>query len=255
MPSAASSSSSQSPVWRFQSSVREALVTSVAWSRAPPVSFQSSQESTVPKASRPASAAARAPGSVVEDPGELGAGEVGVEHEARALAEEGLEPGALQPRRRRRPCGGPARRWRCRAARPVRAVPDHRGLPLVGDAEGGHVAGGEPGPAPGPPGPTASCDSQISSRVVLHPARTGKDLPEFALGHGRRPSRSRRRRWRASWWSPGRGRGRRACGATSGRELYSPRPGVGCGVSGQGTTLRRPQRPPSRPMPVWSRNR
>ena len=42
------------------SSVREAFVTSVTCTR-PPVSFQSSQESTVPQASSPASARARAP--------------------------------------------------------------------------------------------------------------------------------------------------------------------------------------------------
>jgi len=41
---------------RSSSSVREALVASVAWIR-PPVSFQSSQLSGVPKATRPARAA------------------------------------------------------------------------------------------------------------------------------------------------------------------------------------------------------
>jgi hypothetical protein len=42
--------------------VREALLASVAWTR-PPVSFQTSQLSTVPKASSPRSARARAPGT------------------------------------------------------------------------------------------------------------------------------------------------------------------------------------------------
>ena len=58
-----SNSWSHSPVWIFNNSVREALVTSVICCF-PWVSFQTSQVSTVPKASRPASALARAPGSV-----------------------------------------------------------------------------------------------------------------------------------------------------------------------------------------------
>ena len=46
----------------LKSIVREALVTSVAWTL-PPVRFQISQESTVPKRSRPAWALRRAPGT------------------------------------------------------------------------------------------------------------------------------------------------------------------------------------------------
>ncbi len=42
--------------------VREALLTSVTWRR-PPVSFQTSQESIVPAARRPAAAFFRAPGT------------------------------------------------------------------------------------------------------------------------------------------------------------------------------------------------
>jgi hypothetical protein len=47
----------------LNSIVRDALLGSVTWTF-PLVSFQTSQESTVPKASRPASAAARAPGTL-----------------------------------------------------------------------------------------------------------------------------------------------------------------------------------------------
>ena len=57
-----SSSSSQSSVARSTSSVRDALLTSVTWT-APPVRFQMSQLSMVPKASSPRSARARAPGT------------------------------------------------------------------------------------------------------------------------------------------------------------------------------------------------
>ena len=56
----ASNSSSHCPVWMFRSSVREALVASVACAL-PPVSRQSRKLSTVPKASSPFSARFRAP--------------------------------------------------------------------------------------------------------------------------------------------------------------------------------------------------
>ena len=54
------SSSSQRPAWISKSIVREALDASVTCSR-PSVSFQTSQVSTVPKASLPFSARALAP--------------------------------------------------------------------------------------------------------------------------------------------------------------------------------------------------
>ena len=63
MSNSRSSSSSHCSVWMLNSIVRDALLTSVMW-RARPVSFQTSQESTVPNASLPASARARAPGTL-----------------------------------------------------------------------------------------------------------------------------------------------------------------------------------------------
>ena len=64
MPSAASSSSSQHASRRLHSIVREAFVTSVAWTppSGPPVRLQTSHASTVPKARSPRTAASRAPG-------------------------------------------------------------------------------------------------------------------------------------------------------------------------------------------------
>src|SRR2546421_7103664 len=59
-PNSFSSSSSQSPLRRLNSIVREALLGSVTCTR-PPVKFQTSHESTVPNASFPAFALARAP--------------------------------------------------------------------------------------------------------------------------------------------------------------------------------------------------
>ena len=61
MRSRSSICSSHSPVSRFSSSVRLALLTSVTWWR-PPESFQASHESMVPKQSSPRSARLRAPG-------------------------------------------------------------------------------------------------------------------------------------------------------------------------------------------------
>ena len=58
-----SRSSSHCSVWMLNSIVRDALVTSVMCV-APLVSFQTSQLSMVPKASLPASALARAPGTL-----------------------------------------------------------------------------------------------------------------------------------------------------------------------------------------------
>ena len=60
MSSSARSSSSHSPVWMSNSSVRLALLASVQWTR-PPVKCQISHESTVPNASSPRCALARAP--------------------------------------------------------------------------------------------------------------------------------------------------------------------------------------------------
>ena len=56
----AKSASSQSSRWMSNSRVRAAFETSVTWWR-PPVRFQTSQDSTVPKHSSPASARSRAP--------------------------------------------------------------------------------------------------------------------------------------------------------------------------------------------------
>ncbi|GAM05029.1 hypothetical protein MBENS4_2027 [Novosphingobium sp. MBES04] len=92
----------------------------------------------VPKASSPRSAAARAR-HVVEDPGELGRREVGIDKEPGARPHVGLHPLGLeigaQPR------GAPVlphdglvdRRAR-------RLVPHHHGLALVGDTDPGDVA-------------------------------------------------------------------------------------------------------------------
>jgi len=62
-PRMRSRSSSHSPLWMSKSSVRAALVASVACTL-PPVSRHRRKLSTVPKASSPRSARARAPGTL-----------------------------------------------------------------------------------------------------------------------------------------------------------------------------------------------
>ena len=132
------------PLPMSNSSVRAALVASVACTL-PPVSRHSRKLSTVPKASSPASAAVARAGDVVEQPGDLGGGEIRIEQQP------GL--GRRSPARGRRarsvvagvggaavlPDDGVVDRLA------GRAVPDDRGLALVGDADGGDVLRREPG--------------------------------------------------------------------------------------------------------------
>ena len=163
-PNRSASSSSQASRPMSKSRVRQALVGSVAWT-APPVSRHSSQLSTVPKARsgrlrrRPRRAARPAwwPRSTGRGPGRSGADQPEV-------------PGRLErcgtAAAARRSCQTMAR-WR---GRPVAAVPQHDGLALVGDADGGDRAR------------AASSSSSRQGRghggpdllgIVLHPARAG----------------------------------------------------------------------------------
>ena len=65
-PKASRISSSHYSVSRSMNMVREALVTSVTWTppSVPPVRFQSTQQSVLPKTRSPASALARAPSTL-----------------------------------------------------------------------------------------------------------------------------------------------------------------------------------------------
>ena len=77
-------------LWMLNSSVRDALAT-VGDVRGCRDRCQTSQVSTVPKASSPTLGAPARARDVVEDPGELGAGEVGIEHQPGALLNQALE--------------------------------------------------------------------------------------------------------------------------------------------------------------------
>src|SRR4029453_11946490 len=63
------------------------------------------------------------------------------------------------------------------------SIPDDRRLPLVGDADGGDVAGTQVRPAERLRGDGDLGRPDLAG-VVFDPARTGKDLREFALADG-----------------------------------------------------------------------
>ncbi len=104
-PSRSHSSSLQRSSVMSNNMVREAFDGSVACT-SPPVRFHRIQASIVPSASssEDGNAAHR------QQPLELGAREVGVEHEAGPVADEGKVAGRLQLGAASRPCGGPATR-------------------------------------------------------------------------------------------------------------------------------------------------
>ena len=164
----------------LKSIVREALLTSVTCA-ARPVSFQTSQESTVPNASSPASARARAPCNVVENPRDLAAGKIRVDDEAGALA----RPAAHAP--------SAFRRSQMRRRAPI--LPDD-GVAMTGSpVSRSHtivvsrwlvmpIAATSCGRTPARPSAstaTASLRRPDLLWVVLDPPRARKDLGELLL--------------------------------------------------------------------------
>jgi hypothetical protein len=141
MRTGASSSSSQRRVRMSKSSVRAALVASVACTRRRSAATAGSCRRCRRRA-RPLGRRARA-GPRVEQPGDLGGRRNRGRAAARCARDQRLVAGRAQARAQRRRCAGPARRWRCGSACRWRG-PRQRGLALVGDADGGDV------PAPGP---------------------------------------------------------------------------------------------------------
>ena len=179
--------------------VRDAFVTSVTCRR-PPVSRHSRKLSIVPKAISPASARARA--------ARVGCRAASGSSTRRNM---GRSPARCAARRfRRDPPGasartarrsaGPARRSRYGPAGPVVAVPQHRRLTLVGDADRGDRAVGGGGRF------AARRDNAPPDllRVVLDPAGLRIMLGEFDLRGAARPARRRRTGLPGCWWCPGR---------------------------------------------------
>jgi hypothetical protein len=158
-------------------------VASVAWT-APFVRRQARNVSTAPKASSPRSAAARAPATLSRSQAILVAEKLGVDHKAgrrrhlrlrafRLQASAGLGRAAVLPHDR---VGDRLTR---------RALPDQRGLALVGDPDRRQItrlAGGAPeGLARG-----RERRSPQRFRIVLDPARPGVELRKLGLGAGDR---------------------------------------------------------------------
>ena len=106
----------------------------------PPVRFQISQVSIVPNSASPASRARARAGHVVEQPSELQPAEIGGERQARSW--RGSGPG----RRRAHSSATSVRGARVLPDQRVverlaaAAVPEHRRLALIGDADGGEIA-------------------------------------------------------------------------------------------------------------------
>ncbi len=160
-----------------------------------------------PAARRPA--AARARRRTVQQPGDLGAGEVGIEQQAGDLGHlRPRGPAARSALARPRPFGGPARRWRWWIGLPGRLVPGHHRLALVGDRRWR------------PRRPTSGRPSRCASRstfdarledllgVVLDPAIGGIELVAAAGRPRPAPCRlASKRIARVAWWSPGRAPG------------------------------------------------
>ena len=111
--------------------------------------------------------------NLVEQPGELGAGEVRVEQQAGAPRDLGFVAGGAQLLAG---CGGApvlpddGRRHGFAGG----AIPEHRGFALIGDADRGEVARREMRGWRNASAIVARCVCQISLRVVLHPARAAE---------------------------------------------------------------------------------
>ena len=187
-PNSAARSRSQPPRRISNSSVRDALVASVAWTL-PPVSRHSRKVSTVPKASRPV----------------LGrrarAGRHGRAASAILVAEKyGSSTSPV--------FAATAASWPARAQRragvggaPVLpddgvvdrlaggAIPDDRGLALVGDADAGDVLRAERRPCAIALAHGRDHGRPDLLRIVLDPAGRGIDLPQLLLRRGDRRER------------------------------------------------------------------
>ena len=188
----------------LNSCVRDALVASVSVLAHPPSAARS--ENCRPCRSA-ASASARAqsqPGHVVEQPRDLRARKVRIDHET------GRRRDMFRPCRRREsdrnaaPCAGPARRLRCTPEAPVSTSQIDGRFALIGDADAGQRrAPSTPASASAPRAATSVVSPQ-QLRVVLHPAVVREYLIEFALGAAEHATVRIESRARASWTCPDR---------------------------------------------------
>ncbi len=166
MPNRRSRSPSQLARWMSNSSVREALVASVAWTRRPSAARAGSCRSCR-RPARPAPRGARAPARGPAARRSWWRRNTGRAAARCARCTSGSGPSALQPGAG---IGGAAVLPDDRAVHGLagRAVPQHHGLALVGDADGARCA------APAARQRLARRGQRVAPdilRVVLHPAR------------------------------------------------------------------------------------
>ena len=175
-------------VWMSKSSVREAFVASVTCTRAAASASRRASVSMVPKASSPRFARAPARRATWSSShSSLVPGEVGVEHQAGLRREQSAHgPAALQARRTsaavRRSCQTIALRDRPAGG----ALPQHRRLALVGDADRGDVARA--------PSPRAGERLAQHARDCVAQISSGRARPSRAAGRSGGTPAARRRR-------------------------------------------------------------
>ena len=166
--------------------VREALVTSVACVPPSGTAGQVPEHPAVRGAEQQLARLGPFAGAVdvAQDPGQLGAGEVGRERQAGLLAEAvGPAVGRQFIADLLRPHVLPDNRVVHRLARAL--LPHHRGFALVGDADGGDVVPGQAGPGERRAHYFAGVVPDLQ-RVVFHPARLRENLPVLPLAGGDR---------------------------------------------------------------------
>src|SRR5216684_2404498 len=162
MPNAASSSASQSSVFKFRSWVRLAFVTSVTCTppRGPPVKFHRRKVSIFPKSSSPPAAFSRAPAIFSSS------------QRSFRLLKYVLSGSPVCGRKRSCPpslakrATSSATRVSCQTI----ALAEDGGLPLIGDADRGQIRSAQPALL------ERFCDhffraAQDFQRIMLHPAR------------------------------------------------------------------------------------
>ena len=142
-------------------------------------------------------------GNVIEDPGDLGPGEVGVRHEAGLFPDQRSEPLRFQA-----VAGGggaavlPDDGVIDRPAR--RTLPDDRRFPLVGDAEGGDVGGAQARILQGQ-GRHAGLGLPDLHGDRAPPSRAGDSAGGTPSGPRRQSTRRHRRQSPGNWSCPDRG--------------------------------------------------
>ncbi len=142
-------------------------------------------------------------GYMIEDPGDLGPGEIGVRNKARLLPNERPQPRRLQAVAVGR--GAAVLPDDGVMDRPARgALPDHRRLPLIGYAEGSDVGGTQASFPNGLPRHAGLGFPNLQG-IVLHPAGLGVVLAGTPSGPRRRSSPRHRRRSPGNWSCPDQG--------------------------------------------------